>query len=277
MLSTLLKPTSGTAKVAGYDIVRERDRVRASIGIVFQEPALDIRLTGKENLVFHAMMYGLKKDVAEKMAEEVLKLVELEDKAETLVEKYSGGMKRRLEIARGFIHNPEVLFLDEPTLGLDAHTRRHIWEYIKDLNRKKGITIIVTTHYMEEADYLCDRVAIIDYGKIVAMDKPEKLKNSIGSDILTLNVDNGKRLFEELKKIEWVRDIRMYDGKIEIKVKNAEEKIVELISVLKSEKNVRSISVHKPSLEDVFLFYTGRELREEGLKNSKGMRRWRPR
>ncbi len=172
MLSTLLKPTSGRAEVAGYDVGRHRDSVRRSIGIVFQEPALDGKLTGRENLEFHAMMYGLDRETRRRKIDEVLSLVDLSDKAKVLVENYSGGMKRRLEIARGLIHRPRVLFLDEPTLGLDTQTRRRIWDYIRMLNRDTGVTIILTTHYMEEADALCRRVAIMDRGRFVALDTP---------------------------------------------------------------------------------------------------------
>jgi ABC-2 type transport system ATP-binding protein len=177
MLATLLKPTKGEAKVWGYDVLKQRDEVRNSIGIVFQEPALDNRLTGYENLDFHARLYGLDSKTRKKRIQEVLNLVELEDKANVIVRNYSGGMQRRLEIARGLMHYPKVLFLDEPTLGLDPQTRHRIWDYILKLNQKEKITIILTTHYMEEADYLCQRVGIIDFGKIVALDTPQNLKN----------------------------------------------------------------------------------------------------
>jgi len=177
MLATLLKPTKGEAKVCGFDILRERDELRNSIGIVFQEPALDNRLTGFENLDFHARLYGLDSKTRKKRVQEVLTLVELEDKANIIVRNYSGGMQRRLEIARGLMHYPKVLFLDEPTLGLDPQTRHRIWDYILKLNQKEKITIILTTHYMEEADYLCQKVGIIDFGKIVALGTPQNLKN----------------------------------------------------------------------------------------------------
>ena len=186
MLCTLLKSTAGKGIVAGFNISQDKDKVRKSIGIVFQEPALDSTLTGKENLEFHAMMYGMKKNERINRIKKVMELVELTDKANVLVQNYSGGMKRRLEIARGLIHQPKVLFLDEPTLGLDAQTRRHIWEYIKKLNKETNVSIILTTHYMEEADYLCERVAIIDFGKIVAIDSPKKLKDVLGGDVIEL-------------------------------------------------------------------------------------------
>ena len=275
ILCTLLKPTSGRAEVAGFDVVEEKDSVRENIGVVFQEPALDEKLTGRENLEFHAMMYGLKGEERRKKVEEVLELVELYDKADMLVEKYSGGMKRRLEIARGFIHNPQVLFLDEPTLGLDAQTRRHIWDYIKELNRKYGMTIIITTHYMEEADYLCDRVAIIDNGKIIAMDTPQRLKDILGGDVITVEVEGDvERLLQCLKKQEWIKDSKRRDGFLDLTVEKGERRIPELINL--SQKigvNISYISLHKPSLEDVFIYFTGRSIREEGEKNIRRRRK----
>ncbi len=264
MLSTLLKPTSGSAKVAGYDIVKERDNVRRSIGIVFQEPALDNKLTGRENLEFHAMMYGMSKEERKKRIGEVLELVDLSDKADVLVENYSGGMKRRLEIARGLIHKPKVLFLDEPTLGLDAQTRRHIWNYIKKLSKEGSITIILTTHYMEEADYLCDRVAIIDHGKIITMDTPKNLKDKLGGDVITFEVEERvEELMNAISKLRFVKSVKRHDGKLTVTVGQGEKRIPELIGI--SQKmgiNIKSVSLHKPSLEDVFLHFTGKTIRE---------------
>lgn len=184
MLSTLLRPTSGKALVAGFDVETHKNDVRKSIGIVFQEPALDSKLTGRENLEFHAMMYGVGPKERNAKIKELLGLVELTEKQDTLVSNYSGGMKRRLEIARGLIQRPKVLFLDEPTLGLDSQTRRLIWDYIKRLNKEMNVTIILTTHYMEEADYLCDRIAIIDHGRIVASGTPGELKEQTGKTTL---------------------------------------------------------------------------------------------
>jgi len=181
MLATLLNPTSGSAKICGHDVKKDRDMVRKSIGIVFQDQSLDDELTGRENMNLHGMLYGLNKAKRGERIKELLGLVELKDKADNVVKSYSGGMKRRLEIARGLMHHPKVLFLDEPTIGLDPQTRRRIWNYIKDLNKKENITLILTTHYMDEADVLCDEVAIIDNGKIVALDSPENLKKKIGS------------------------------------------------------------------------------------------------
>jgi ABC-2 type transport system ATP-binding protein len=205
MLTTMLAPSEGVANVWGHDIARERNAVRSSIGVVFQDPSVDGMLTGRENLDFHGRMYGLGRALRRKRIEEVLDLVDLTDKADVKMEDYSGGMQRRLEIARGLMHHPNVLFLDEPTLGLDAQTRRHIWQYIRNMNRQEGVTIILTTHYMEEADYLCDRVAIIDHGRIVALDAPENLKDMIGADTNTLEVQTGgESLLSSMESFECV-------------------------------------------------------------------------
>ena len=267
MLSTLLTPSSGHAKIAGYDIIKERDDVRRNIGIVFQEPALDNKLTGKENLEFHAMMYGMNKKEREKRIAEILELVELSDKANILVENYSGGMKRRLEIARGLVHKPKILFLDEPTLGLDAQTRRHIWNYIKKLNREGGITIILTTHYMEEADYLCDRIAIIDHGKIIAIDSPNKLKDSLGGDIITFEIEGDDEEFvKSINKLRFVKSVKKHDSKLTVAVKQGERRIPELINIAQKKRvDIKSVSLHKPSLEDVFLHFTGNTIREKEI------------
>ncbi len=265
ILSTLLNPTSGYAKVAGYDVLKERDYVRRSIGIVFQEPALDNKLTGRENLEFHAMMYGMNKEERGKRIKEILELVELQDKANILVENYSGGMKRRLEIARGLIHKPKVLFLDEPTLGLDAQTRRYVWGYIKRLNEKKGVTIILTTHYMEEADYLCDRIAIIDYGRIIAIDTPKKLKDKLGGDVITFEVGGDTNVFvNAVKKLRSMKSVKKHNDKLTVMVEEGEKRIPELIKIAQRNGiDIKSVSLHKPSLEDVFLRFTGKTIREK--------------
>lgn len=268
VLSTLLRATSGYAEVAGFDVSQKKDEVRHSIGVVFQEPALDIKLTGRENLEFHARMYGLGKKERQKRISEVLKLVELEDRANILVEKYSGGMKRRLEIARGLIHRPKVLFLDEPTLGLDAQTRRHIWDYIKRLNREGEVTIVLTTHYMEEADYLCDRVAIIDRGKFVALDRPEKLKDCMGGDVISMEVQgNVEELLEILKSRDWIKRMTNHGQLLHLTTERGERRIAELVSLVQQKGlSVAAVSLHRPSLEDVFLYFTGRTIREEEAK-----------
>jgi ABC-2 type transport system ATP-binding protein len=192
-------------------------------------------------------------------------LVDLQDKADLLVEKYSGGMKRRLEIARGLIQHPKVLFLDEPMLGLDAQTRRHIWDYIRKLNREKRVTIILTTHYMDEADYLCDRVAIIDKGRIVAMDAPAHLKDVLGGDMVHLEIQEGEgRLIDVLKKTDWIKAIKQYDGQLSLTMEKGDTRIPELMNfALQTGAKVQSVNLRKPSLEDVFLHFTGRTIREE--------------
>ena len=280
MLSTLLKPTSGYGEVAGFDILKNRDEVRQSIGVVFQEPALDIKLTGKENLDFHAMMYGLKREERKRRIKEVLELVELTEKAKVLVENYSGGMKRRLEIARGLIHRPKVLFLDEPTLGLDAQTRRHIWDYIKKLNREAKVTIILTTHYMEEADYLCQRVAIIDNGKIVVMDSPSKLKDILGGDVVSLEIE-GKvdSLVDRFQSQDWIKTVTSHNNHLSLTMERGERKIPELINIAHENDNkVRCVNLRKPSLEDVFIHFTGTTIRDrEASQNERNREKLRRR
>jgi len=264
MLATLIRPTSGKAFVAGFDVFKEKDKVRKSIGMVFQEPALDNYLTGRENLEFHGMMYGLSRREAKERVKEALKIVELENFADKLVQTYSGGMKRRLEIARALVHQPKVLFLDEPTLGLDAQTRRRIWEYIKRLNKEKGVTIILTTHYMEEADFLADRVAIIDFGKIVALDTPSNLKNLLGGDVISIEVDNPQNAKKIFEKLPWVKKMSQENGIFYLHVERGEEKIPLLIRIDEKEAGfqIKSINLRKPTLEDVFLHFTGKTIRE---------------
>jgi ABC-2 type transport system ATP-binding protein len=265
MLSTLLRPTSGSAFVAGFDVSRSRDSVRKSIGIVFQEPALDIKLTGRENLEFHAMMYGIDKVERRRRIEEVLTLVELTDKARVLVEHYSGGMKRRLEIARGLIQQPKVLFLDEPTLGLDAQTRRNIWDYIKQLNKERRVTIILTTHYMEEADYLCERIAIMDRGVFVALDSPSRLKDLLGGDVVCLEVEGDpEALLAEITTAPWIKTHGRHENTLNLTMEKGERRIPELVMMAQRRGiTVASVQLRRPSLEDVFLHFTGRTIREQ--------------
>ncbi|MEM2122529.1 MAG: ATP-binding cassette domain-containing protein [Candidatus Bathyarchaeia archaeon] len=273
MLSTLLKPTSGRARVAGYDVVREPDRVRRSIGIVFQDPALDDQLTGRENLDFHARIYGLDRDERGRRIREVLMLVGLEGEADQLVKNYSGGMRRRLEIARGLMHYPKVMFLDEPTLGLDVQTRRAIWDYILKLNRDEGITIFLTTHYMEEAEYLSDRVAIIDHGRIMVVDSPENLRNTLGNDVITVGCRACGEFRLRLECEDWVKKAIVHDDTLEVYVREGEDKIPIIVRIAEEEGvGIRSISLRKPSLEDVYLHYTGRMIREDRVDSGEGMR-----
>jgi ABC-2 type transport system ATP-binding protein len=268
MLTTLLYPSSGTAELSGYDIIKNRAHVRQNIGVVFQEPALDTELTGRENLDFHARMYGLSKEMRKERVAEVLKLVDLVEKKDVLVKNYSGGMKRRLEIARGLMHCPTVLFLDEPTLGLDAQTRRAIWEYIKKMNKDETTTIFLTTHYMDEAEYLCDHVGIIDRGKILVIDSVSNLKNSVGNDVITLSTTGITKLRERLSQESWVKNIKHHDALLTIGAQKGEEKIPFIFDIAqKLGVRIKSISVRKPTLDDVFLYYTGRTIREEQAEN----------
>lgn len=264
MLTTMLRPSSGTASIFGHDIIREMGVVRSCIGVVFQDATLDGKLTGRENLDFHAQLYNIGRDIRQKRIDDVLDLVDLRDKAEVMVEKYSGGMQRRLAIARGLINHPQVLFLDEPTLGLDAQTRRHIWEYIKELNMREGMTILLTTHYMEEADQLCKRVAIIDKGKIVAVDTPYELKNTVGADTIIMQVRNGGDFFlEALSSFSWVISSEAVDGQLVLQVDDAQSRIPQvIIEACMNRATVTSVSVVEPTLEDVFLKFTGRSMRE---------------
>ncbi|MBU0496953.1 MAG: ATP-binding cassette domain-containing protein [Candidatus Thermoplasmatota archaeon] len=268
MLTTLLYPTKGSATIAQYDILKQRDKVRQNIGVVFQEPALDTELTGRENLDFHARMYGLGREQRKQRVDDVLTLVDLEEKQDVLVKNYSGLMKRRLEIARGLMHYPTVLFLDEPTLGLDAQTRRAIWAYIKKMNKEESTTIFLTTHYMDEADHLCDRVGIIDRGKILVIDSTKNLKNSVGHDVITLSCDDLSTLHDRLLQESWIQNVKKHDNSLTLGVEKGDEKIPIIIEIAQSLKlKIKSIDVRKPTLDDVFLHYTGRMMRDEEPEN----------
>ena len=334
MLSTLLQPTSGTATVNGHDILKEPDAVRRSIGYVFQDTTLDVELTGRENLDFHGRLYGLDRNTRQQRINELLELVQLTDRADNFVKTYSGGMKRRLEIARGLLHHPKVLFLDEPTLGLDPQTRRSIWEHILRLNQEKNITVILTTHYTEEADYLCKRILIIDFGKIVVLDTPENLKARLEGDVVTLLFKDPAAI-EKFRPLveskEWIHRINvvtsgnnyaamsrmmqtmpkmsgnmgigetmpaMASGNIgdhtkipkevqqkseqditdknlqfgsdkcskclNLLVDNGGHRIPEIVKLAEQAGvTLESVELHKPSLDDVFLSVTGRNIRDE--------------
>ena len=280
MLTTLLRPNAGEAEIAGYDLRRNPGEIRNNIGIIFQDPSLDIGLTGRENLEFHAMMYNIGPDERKKRIREVLDVVGLTDKADILVENYSGGMKRRLEIARGLIHYPKVLFLDEPTLGLDAQTRRSIWDYIRNLNINYGTSVILTTHYLEEADFLCDRIAIIDHGKIIALDTPSGLKSRLQGDHVSLTIEGKVDLIvTALKEKEWVSEISQDGQMLDVIISDYEKNIPD---IFKTADNlgirISSINFSKPSLEDVFIRLTGSTIREqEGSRQSVRRERMRRR
>ena len=263
MLCTLLRPSSGSASVAGFDVVRQHNQVRKSLGIIFQDPSLDDRLTARENLRFHGMIYKVpRKELPGRIAES-LRWMELEDRGNDLIRNFSGGMKRRLEIARGLLHKPRVLFLDEPTLGLDPQTRNRIWEYLLKLRDEHKITLFMTTHYMDEAEY-CDRIAIIDHGKIVALDTPENLKAGVGGDILDLVTDNDELTRQELSAKYGVAVLQDEAG-LHVEVTNGAGEIPKLVRELSAK--VLSVSTRRPTLDDVFLKLTGREIRDDGASN----------
>lgn len=269
MLSTMIPPTMGSAKVWGNDILRGSSTVRSTIGVVFQDTSLDDQLTGMENLDLHGRLYGMKRSLRREKIKEVLKLVELEDRAKDLVKTYSGGMMRRLEIARGLMHHPKLLFLDEPTLGLDPQTRIHIWEYIERLNREEGVTMILTTHYMDEADKLCDRVAIMDRGKIIVGGTPEGLKSGVGGDMIFLegdekSKDGMKRLKDELFDLDFVKDIRL-DGKdLHLTVSDGKRSILTILEVSsRVNAQIEAVELRRPTLEDVFLHHTGKTITDD--------------
>ncbi len=265
MLCTLLRPTAGSATVNGYDVVRQPDEVRQSIGLVFQDPSLDDQLTAMENLRFHALLYDVPRDVFRRRALEVLELAGLSDRADSLVRTFSGGMKRRLEIARGLLHHPRVLFLDEPTLGLDPQTRRHIWDYVLALREREGVTIFLTTHYMEEAEH-ADRIAIIDYGKIVALDTPEALKGLVGGDVIRLRTSNDDLATRRLQEA-FATEVRRDGDTLVLEVPHGDQAIPHVIQVLTNGTGpaieVLSINMRRPTLEDVFIKLTGHAIREE--------------
>jgi len=263
ILTTLLKPTEGKARVAGLDVVKEAKEVRKKIGIVFQDPSIDRDLTAYENMLVHGGVYGLSGVKLREKIERLLKFVELWDFKDRLVRHFSGGMQRRLEIARSLLHEPEVLFLDEPTLGLDPQTRAHVWSYIETMKEEHDMTIFLTTHYMEEAEKLADKIAIIDHGKIIAEGRCSELKKLVGSDVVYVRVDGNVDCFEEGDFIKSCKVLR--DGRIKIDVENAAEALPKIFEIAR-EKGVKIVEMtyHQPTLNDVFLHLTGREMRDEG-------------
>ncbi|MGB2814981.1 MAG: ATP-binding cassette domain-containing protein [Dehalococcoidales bacterium] len=264
ILCTLTKPTSGRASIAGLDVVHKQSQVRQQIGLVFQDPSLDERLSALQNLRFHALVYGVPASVREPRMEQMLRMMELWDKRNNKVQTFSGGMKRRLELARGLLHHPGVLFLDEPTLGLDPQTRNRMWEYILELRRQEGTTIFLTTHYMDEADN-ADRIAVIDLGKLIAMDTPAKLKRMVGKDIISLKTDDNDRAVAEIRTRYQVEARHDGDG-LCFEVANGEEFLPVFLREFST--HILSVSMRRPSLDDVFLKLTGREIREEDVSNT---------
>ncbi len=263
MLITVLKPTEGKASVLGYDIVKQANNVRKVIGVVPQEYTADEDLTGHENIMLCADLYGVPRETAKKRSLELLELVELVQFKDKRVETYSGGMRRRLELACGLINRPKVLFLDEPTLGLDVQTRAATWNYIRRLKEEYGMTLFMTTHYLEEADALCDRVAIIDHGRIIAMDTPSNLKDSLGGDVITISIKEDVDVSGIIRSVEHVKDLRNENGSYRIKAEFGEVTAPLIIEALrKNGYTVTKLSLSEPTLNEVYLEYTGRSIRD---------------
>ena len=273
MLCTLVTPTAGSAKVAGHDVVHERDDVRRNIGLVFQDPTLDNYLTAVQNLRLHAELYGLQRDLVAPRMRQVLEMVGLWERKDSPVGTFSGGMRRRLEIARGMMHSPRVLFLDEPTIGLDPQTRRSIWSYIAELKEREDITIFMTTHYMDEAEW-CDRIAIMDNGEIVALDAPDALKAQVGTDRVVIHTDDNEAAIAALGERFGV-DARMAEGAVMFGVPGGEEFVPRLFAEWDPAfPPIKSVSVSRPTLDDVFMSYTGttiRDAEEDAGKNRNRM------
>jgi ABC-2 type transport system ATP-binding protein len=264
MLCTLLAPSSGAARLAGHDVVTAPDQVRRRIGVIFQDPALDDRLTATENLALHAVAYRVPRGERGALIEEALRFVELHDRRSDLVRTFSGGMKRRLEIARGLVHRPEVLFLDEPTTGLDPQTRARTWEVLRGLRAQFGTTLFLTTHYMDEAEN-CDRIAIIDHGKIVAEGTPESLKQRVGKDLITARTGDAEALATLLRGKYQLEPDRTDDG-ITFLVEHGDAFVVKLLT--EDRPRLQGISVRRPTLDDVFLALTGRQIRDENARSN---------
>jgi ABC-2 type transport system ATP-binding protein len=263
MLITVLKPTKGNASILGYDIAKQNNDVRTIIGVVPQEYTADEDLTGYENILLCADLYGISREVSKKRASDLLALVELTAFKDKKVQTYSGGMRRRLELACGLVNRPKVLFLDEPTLGLDVQTRAATWNYVRMLKKEFGMTLFMTTHYLEEADALCDRIAIIDHGKIVVVGTPEELKESLGGDIITLSIKQDVDITNLVKKIEHVKEVKKENGMYMIKSENGEVTAPLIIEALRKEGHVvTKLSLTKPTLNEVYLQYTGKSMRD---------------
>jgi ABC-2 type transport system ATP-binding protein len=265
MLCTLVKPTAGSASVAGHDVVKARDDVRRNIGLVFQDPTLDGYLTAAQNLQLHAELYGVRSDLVKPRMEQVMTMVGLWERKDSTVATFSGGMRRRLEIARGLMHSPRVLFLDEPTIGLDPQTRRSIWTYIRELQEREQITIFMTTHYMDEAEW-CDRIAIMDHGQIVALDAPETLKAGVGTDRISIHTEDDDAAIEALKS-RFDVEARMSEGAVTFAVAQGEQFVPRLFAELGIP--IKAVHVSRPTLDDVFMSYTGSTIRDAEEDQSK--------
>ena len=265
MLTTLLKPTSGNAQVCGYNVHKQPNEVRRAVGVVPQEYTADEEMTGYDNIILCADLYGMPRSDSKPHAQELLRLVELQDAARRKVSTYSGGMRRRLELACGLINYPTLLFLDEPTLGLDVQTRAAVWKYIRMLKEQYHMTLFMTTHYLEEADNLCDRIAIIDHGHIVKIGTPEELKASVGGDVITVTVrEKDPDVSLDIAKLDHIKDVKNNDGAYRIKAEQGEESAPQIMDLIRSKGlHVTKIELTKPTLDEAYLEFTGHELREE--------------
>lgn len=265
MLTTLIRPSGGSATVAGYDVAREPDQIRRRIGVTFQEIVLDDDLTGRQILDYHGRLYGMGKRERRAKIDELLKLAELEEAADRVSKGYSGGMKRRLELIRGLMSTPEILFLDEPTQGLDPQNRANIWTYIRDLRDKQGLTLLLTTHYMEEAEALADTVGIIDQGRLIIEGTPQALVHELGADVIRVAGSGDSRQFlTKLRELSYVQGVNTSEALIQIGVENGNKRLAEVVTIASGNGfQVEDISVAKPTLGDVFLKYTGRQLRDK--------------
>jgi len=277
ILTTLLKPTSGRALVGGYDVMSDAKKVREKIGYVQQEISVDEFLTGRENLYLHARINQIPRNLIKSRIDDVLELVELGEKKDQASLTYSGGMRKRLDIANGLLSRPSVLFLDEPTVGLDIQTRRKIWGYIKKIRKDFGMTIFISTHYMEEADNLCDRIGIIDHGKIQVIDTPKSMKSAIGNEIISFNLVDGQAnqdvIIDQIGKIEFVKEVKNKDGLITVFSTKSNEVIPKIFQESANlDMKIRSLTLKQPTLDDVFISYTGHDLRDK-TENKKYSRR----
>ncbi|MBU2560352.1 ATP-binding cassette domain-containing protein [archaeon] len=270
ILSTHILQDGGSASVMGFDTQKDAKKLRKSIGIVFQEPSLDEKLTGRENMEISAVLYKVPKNKRKEKIDELLDVVDLKDRAGSLVRTYSAGMRRRLEIARALIHGPKILFLDEPTLGLDPKAREWVWEHLLGLNKNEGTTIVLSTNYMEEAERLCGRVGIVDRGKMIAVGTPGELKSELAGDVITVKTKRPEEVAQKFKNADFVKETKKVSGKIFFIVENGESAIPRVVELAGGDM-VESIELHRPTLSDVFLHYTGREI--NGSEGTKGGRR----
>ncbi len=266
MLTTLLQPTEGTARVAGYDIREQPAKVRDNIGVVSQAMTLDVELTARENMELHAKYFNIPKEIRRQRIKELLDIVGLADKSDFTVGSYSGGMKRKLEIIRSLIHRPQVLFLDEPTTGLDPQARNAVWEYLRKIHREENVTVMITTHYLDEAEVLCQRVAIVDYGKVIALGTPLELKRKVmGGDVVEVVFDNlPDEAFSILQSSDFVLEVKKSENTLTLVVKSGAEAVPRIVELVNGKGGkIHSVTLRAPTLDDVFLEYTGRSIRED--------------